>query len=89
MYKIVAKVLANRLAKVVELVISENQSAFVGKKHILDSILVLNESVDYVKKEKKQSFVFKVDFEKAYDSILWEFLDDMMRGMNGQWEPNG
>lgn len=50
MYKIVAKVLANRLTKVVNSVISEFQSAFVGSKQIL----VLNEAVDFVKTEKRR-----------------------------------
>lgn len=52
MYKIVAKVLANRLAKMVASAFSEYQSAFVGNKQILDSILVLNEAVGFVKKGK-------------------------------------
>lgn len=46
------KVLANGLAKVVSYVISESQSTFMGNKQILDSILVLNEDVDFMKKEK-------------------------------------
>lgn len=54
MYKIHANFLANRLAKVVGLVIFDNQSAFVGDKQILNSILVLNEYVDFMKKEKKK-----------------------------------
>lgn len=33
---------------------------------------MLNESVDFMKKEKKRGLIFKVDFEKAYDSVVWE-----------------
>lgn len=84
--KILAKLLANRLAKVVASVISKNQSAFVNNKQILDNILILNESIDYVKRGKEKGLVFKVDFEKAYDSVLWEYLDEMMRNMNFHWK---
>lgn len=78
MYKIMIKVLANRLASVMDSVISENQAAFMGKRQILDNILVLNEVVDFVKKNKKMSFIFKANFEKPYDSVMWEYLDKMM-----------
>lgn len=57
-----------------------------GNKQIQDSILVLIEAVDFIKEGKQKGLVFKVDFEKAYDSILWDFLDDMMRGMHFYWK---
>lgn len=81
-YKIIAKILSKRLAKVLEVVISENQSAFIGGRQILDNILILNESIEEAKRRKKQMVIFKVDFAKAYDSVAWEFLDKMMEGFN-------
>jgi hypothetical protein len=36
---------------------------------MLDGVVVANEIIDFVKKERKLSFLFKVDFEKAYDSV--------------------
>jgi len=51
MYKVLAKVLANRLLAVIGSVISESQSAFVKGKHILNSILVVNEAVDEASKK--------------------------------------
>jgi len=50
-------------------VIDINQFAFLGERGLLDSILVANETVDYLKKEKKSGVLVKVDFEKAYDSV--------------------
>jgi hypothetical protein len=81
MYKILAKVLANRLRSVIGSVISDTQSAFVKGRQILDGILVANEVVDDARRCKKELLLFKVDFEKAYDSIDWSFLDEVMYKM--------
>jgi len=77
-YKILAKILANRLCLVIDSVISYSQSAFIKGRQILDGILVANEVVDEAKTCKKELILFKVDFEKAYDSIDWKYLDEVM-----------
>ncbi|GKV26308.1 hypothetical protein SLEP1_g35639 [Rubroshorea leprosula] len=77
-YKLLAKVLANRLKSVMSDIVSETQSAFVGGRQLIDSVLVLNEVVDEIKNRKQPAFVFKADFEKAYDCVDWSFLDWMM-----------
>ena len=61
--------MANRLRKVMSTVISESQSAFVEDRKILDGILIANEVVDEARKMKNDMLLFKVDFEKAYDSV--------------------
>ncbi|CAJ2673682.1 unnamed protein product [Trifolium pratense] len=81
LYKILAKVLANRLRVVMGSVISESQTAFVKGRQILDGILVANEVVDEARKSKKELLLFKVDFEKAYDSVEWGYLEDVMGRM--------
>ncbi|GKV28626.1 hypothetical protein SLEP1_g37648 [Rubroshorea leprosula] len=77
-YKLLAKVLANRLKSVMSEIVSETQSAFVRGRQLIDSVLVLNEVVDEIKNRKQLAFVFKADFEKAYDCVDWSFLDWMM-----------
>ncbi|XP_024634533.1 uncharacterized protein [Medicago truncatula] len=69
MYKVLAKVLVNRLRAVMGSVVSDSQSAFVKGKQILDGILIANETVDEARHLKKELILFKVDFEKAYDSV--------------------
>jgi hypothetical protein len=71
LYKILAKVLANRLRMVIGSMISESQTTFVKDRQILDGILIANEVVDEVRKSKIELMLFKVDFEKAYDSVDW------------------
>ncbi|GKU89268.1 hypothetical protein SLEP1_g3431 [Rubroshorea leprosula] len=81
LYKLLAKVLANRLKMVMEGIISESQAAFIGGRQLVDSVLVLNEVVHEVKWRKQECFILKADFEKAYDCVDWGFLDWMMNRM--------
>lgn len=52
MYKIIAKLLANRLKGVLGKVISPTQSAFLPNRQILDGVVVVNELIDLAKKTK-------------------------------------
>ncbi|GKA48843.1 RNA-directed DNA polymerase, eukaryota, reverse transcriptase zinc-binding domain protein [Tanacetum coccineum] len=74
-YKIIAKILANRLSNVVDNLVSHEQSSFISGRQILDGPLMLNEMIDWYKKRKKKMLLFKVDFEKAFDSVSWKYLD--------------
>lgn len=78
-YKVLAKVLSRRLKRVLLSVISEVQSAFVYGRYILDGVLIANEVVDGWKRSTKKGIILKLDFEKTYDSMNWEFLVSMMR----------
>ncbi|KAJ0493102.1 putative RNA-directed DNA polymerase [Helianthus annuus] len=80
-YKIIAKLLANRLKPVMDPLISQTQSAFVGSRNILDGPLIVSELVTWAKKRKVKMLIFKVDFEKAYDSLNWKFLFKVMEYM--------
>ncbi|MCI70940.1 cysteine-rich receptor-like protein kinase, partial [Trifolium medium] len=40
-------------------------------RQILDEILIANEAVDEARNSTKEQMLFKVDFEKAYDSVDW------------------
>ena len=71
LYNVLEKVLENKLRKIIEGLISDTQSAFISSRQILDGILIFNEVVDDAHKNKKELLLFKVDFEKAYDSVDW------------------
>ena len=51
------------------------QFAFIKGRQFLDGLLILNEVMDWYKSRKRKLLVFKVDFEKVYDSLRWDFLD--------------
>ncbi|GJU29755.1 RNA-directed DNA polymerase, eukaryota [Tanacetum coccineum] len=75
MYKIITKVLANRLSLVISELVSDVQSAFVSNRHILDGPFILNELLSWCKHKKSKALIFKIDFEKAFDSVRWDYLD--------------
>ncbi|GKA00653.1 RNA-directed DNA polymerase, eukaryota [Tanacetum coccineum] len=87
MYKIIAKILANRLVGVLGNIVNEVQSAFVTNRQILDGPFILNELLQWCKSKKKQTMIFKIDFEKAYDSVRWDYLDDVLNkfGFGTKW----
>ncbi|GJY38186.1 RNA-directed DNA polymerase, eukaryota [Tanacetum coccineum] len=69
LYKIIAKIMANRLVCVIKSIVNEVQSAFIADRQILDGPFILNEVIQWCKLKKKHALIFKVDFEKAYDSV--------------------
>nr|GEU42158.1 RNA-directed DNA polymerase, eukaryota [Tanacetum cinerariifolium] len=86
-YKIIAKALANRISFVMLNFISGVQSAFVANRQILDGPFILNELVSWCKHKKLKSMIFKIDFKKAFDSVRWDYLDDVLKafGFGGIW----
>ncbi|GJR47768.1 RNA-directed DNA polymerase, eukaryota, reverse transcriptase zinc-binding domain protein [Tanacetum coccineum] len=86
-YKIIAKILANRLSKVIDKIVSKEQSAFIAGRQILDGPVILSEIIEWYKKRKKKLLIFKVDFEKAFDSISWNYLIHILDsfGFGNKW----
>ena len=76
-----AKVLANRLKKVVGKVFSKAQGAFVEGRQILDAVLIANEAIDSVLKNNENGILCKLDIKKAYDNVDWSFLLTVMHKM--------
>jgi len=89
-YKVVSKVLANRLRAILPEIITPNQSAFVSGRLILDNILIAYEITHYLvnKREGNMGYAaIKLDMSKEYDRVEWNFLKAMMQrlGFHDRW----
>ncbi|PKU65301.1 Putative ribonuclease H protein [Dendrobium catenatum] len=77
-YKIIAKIIANRLKPIMPHIICENQSGFISKRISTDNIILAAEVLKHFKGQQK-IFCAKIDIKKAFDSISREFLLDRLR----------
>lgn len=85
LYKILAKVHANRLKEILPGVILENQSTFVPERNITDNVLVAFEVLHYMKRNNRANngeIALKLDVSKAYDRVDWGFLKNQLDGVS-------
>ncbi|XP_062112653.1 uncharacterized protein LOC133823820 [Humulus lupulus] len=81
LYKIITKVLANRLKQVIDVVISDSQCAFIPGRLITDNIMISYELMHYMKRKShgKQGYMaVKLDMSKAYDRVEWGYLRSVL-----------
>jgi len=69
------------------MVIDDSDSAFLKDRGLLESVLVANEVVEEIRRHERSGLSLKVDYEKAYYSVKWNFLYDMlhMLGFHCKW----
>ncbi|CAH9113540.1 unnamed protein product [Cuscuta epithymum] len=83
-YKIMAKMIANRLKTLLEKTIEETQSAFIPNRLITDNVLIASEVIHYLNR-KREGYTgwcaLKLDMAKAYDKMEWAFLRKMLEVM--------
>lgn len=90
LYKVLSKVLANRLKEVLPRCISEEQSIFVPGRSILDNAIMAIEVLHHMKGKRHGTYgdlALKIDIGKAYDSVDWGFLTGTMlaMGFDSRW----
>jgi hypothetical protein len=81
LYKIIYKVLANRLRGLLDEIISLNQSAFVPRRLITDNVLLAYEMTHFLynkRKGKEGYMALKLDMSKSYDRVEWDFVEAML-----------
>lgn len=86
LYKIISKVLAERLKKVLP-IIHDAQSSFIEGRQIIDVILLASKTMGGWEARKKSGFILKLDYEKAYDKVDGMYLDAVMeqKGIGPRW----
>ncbi|XP_022019843.1 uncharacterized protein LOC110919900 [Helianthus annuus] len=80
-YKAISKILTARMLEGLKDIISENQSAFVPGRRIADNIMLTQELMhNYHRQLGPPRCAMKVDIQKAYDTVDWRFLRDVLHG---------
>ena len=77
--KIIAKVLSMRLGPHMKNLVSNAQSAFIKTRSIHDNFLYVRNLARRLHKRKTPSLLFKLDIRKAFDSVKWEYLLDLLQ----------
>ncbi|XP_074299812.1 uncharacterized protein LOC141630982 [Silene latifolia] len=82
-YKCISKLLCNRISEVLPHIISDSQGGFIKGRSIVENILICQDVVRcYNRKSVSPRFMLKVDLKKAYDSVNWNFLHQMLIYLN-------
>lgn len=89
-YKIISKILSERLKGVLESIISDTQGAFVSGRLITDNVIIAHELVHGLRTNDSiahEYMAVKTDMSKAYDRVEWCFLENLMEkmGFDRQW----
>lgn len=80
--KIVTKTVTLRFSEIADKVISWTQTAFIPGRNILEGCVILHEVLHELNRKKLSGIVFKIDFEKAYDRVKWDFLYEVLEKKN-------
>ncbi|XP_074305567.1 uncharacterized protein LOC141640785 [Silene latifolia] len=82
LYKDISKLLFNRLAKVRPEIVGDNQGAFIRGRSIIENVLIFQDLVKlYNRKAASPRCMFKIDLQKAYDTVEWDFVEQLLHGL--------
>lgn len=85
--KLVAKVLSLRLAPLLPTMVSSNQCAFIRGRAIHDNFMLVKQMARSLHISQQSAVLFKLDIARAFDSVSWAFLVDLLRhlGFGRMW----
>jgi hypothetical protein len=78
-FKFFTKVTTNRISQVAQKIISPSQTAFIPGHNIMEGVIVLHETIHEMHRKKQSGVILKLDFEKAYDKLNWNFIQQTLR----------
>ncbi len=81
-YRLLAFTLAERLQKVMNTLVSSDQSAYIKKRYMGTNIRLVSDIIDYYDTFDKSGILMTVDFKKAFDSVEWNFLFKSLQFFN-------
>ena len=86
-FKIFTKVATSRINSVADHLISPTQTAFMRGRNILEGVVILHETIHELHCKNQNGVIIKIDFEKDYDKVRWDFLLQtlQMKGFSPKW----
>ena len=81
-YKILSGVMAKRMKEVLGSIISETQKGFLRNRFISENTRLVYDILDYLKRTNKNGVLLLIDFEKAFDSLEWYFINKVLEVYN-------
>ena len=79
MYKILSSTIANRIKTVLDSLVSKTQTGFVAGRFIGENTRLIYDILHYTEKESIPGLLMLIDFEKAFDSVSWDFLYETLK----------
>lgn len=80
--KIASAAIANRLKPVLPFIISDTQNGFIKDRFIGENIRLLYDLMHYLEEHNMTGLLLLVDFEKAFDSVEWDFIVKALKSFN-------
>ena len=81
-YKIGAKAIANRFQRVIQSLLGPQQTGFLKGKFIGENVRFILDLIDHTSKHNIPGFLFLVDFEKAFDTLEWNYIQATLSFFN-------
>ena len=81
-YKIASSCIANRMKCILSKLVHNYQKGFMAGKYLGENIRMIYDIINYAEKENKPGLLLLVDFEKAFDSISWAFISNVLSYFN-------
>ena len=78
-FKIFTKVATSRINSVANHLINPTQTAFMRGRNILEGVIIFHETIHELHRKNQNGVIIKIDFEKAYDKVRWDFLLQTLR----------
>jgi hypothetical protein len=78
-FKIFTKVMINRMTGIASKLISPSQTTFMSGRNIMKGVVMLHGTIHEIHQKKMSEVILKLDFEKTYDKVNWEFLHQTLR----------
>lgn len=85
--KIISKMLAQRLSKFLNELVSRNQSAFIKRCNIHDNFMYTENLIKELHRAKRPTLFLKLDIAKAFDTVRWDYLMEVLQimGFGARW----